>query len=161
MFLSLSLCVGGTHLILSMWNEKSSVPLNIVHFGYGIGAILINLIVRPFLIGNIVFPYAITGVLCILVSFGHLVLFVRSLKSQKLIIFEESKLPIDSLDENIRYKLILSTIFVCSIFFISGNDQTFSKFFFTFLKLDEFHLSTGIASWGIIFYWSSYSVCSS
>jgi hypothetical protein len=58
-----------------------------------------------------------------------------------------------------HYGLILSSLFVSSIFIIIGNDQTFSKFFFTFLKFDQFKISTGAASWGIILYWLSYSVC--
>ena len=58
-----------------------------------------------------------------------------------------------------QYGLILSIIFIGYTFFIGGSDQTFSKFFFSYLKFEKFNLSTGAASWGIILYWLSYSVC--
>jgi hypothetical protein len=58
-----------------------------------------------------------------------------------------------------QYGLTLSIIFIIYTFFIGGNDQTFSKFFFTYLNSNKFNLSTGAASWGIILYWLSYSVC--
>lgn len=58
-----------------------------------------------------------------------------------------------------QYGLILSIIFIFYTFFIGGNDQTFSKFYFAYLKSDQFNISTGAASWGIILYWLSYSVC--
>ena len=58
-----------------------------------------------------------------------------------------------------QYGLTLSIIYICYIFFIGGNDQTFSKFYFTFLKYDKFNISTSAASSGIILYWLSYSVC--
>jgi len=45
-----------------------------------------------------------------------------------------------------QYGLMVSVIFICSIFFIGGNDQTFSKFLFTFLKSDKFNISTDLAS---------------
>lgn len=57
-----------------------------------------------------------------------------------------------------HYGLVLSIIFICYTFFIGGNDQTFSKFFFAYLKFEQFNISTGAASWGIILYWLSYSV---
>jgi hypothetical protein len=58
-----------------------------------------------------------------------------------------------------QYGLTLSIIFICYIFFIGGNDQTFSKFYFTYLKYNKFNISTSAASSGIILYWLSYSVC--
>ncbi len=42
---------------------------------------------------------------------------------------------------------------------MGGNYQTFSKFFFSYLKFDKFNLSTEAASWGMTLYWLSYSVC--
>lgn len=57
-----------------------------------------------------------------------------------------------------QYGLTLSVIFFFYTFFIGGNDQTFSKFFFTFLNSERFSLSASAASWGIILYWLSYSV---
>ena len=32
-----------------MWDTRVAAPLNMMHFGYGFGAILANLIVRPFI----------------------------------------------------------------------------------------------------------------
>ncbi len=58
-----------------------------------------------------------------------------------------------------EYGLTLSTIFIIYTFFIGVNYQTFSKFFFSYLKFDKFHLSNQTASWGITLYWLSFSVC--
>lgn len=58
-----------------------------------------------------------------------------------------------------QYGLTLSTIFIIYTFFMGGNYQTFSKFFFSYLKFDKFNLSTEAASWGMTLYWLSYSVC--
>ena len=32
-----------------MWGANAAAPLNTAHLGYGIGAVLVNLLVRPFL----------------------------------------------------------------------------------------------------------------
>ncbi len=56
------------------------------------------------------------------------------------------------------YGLSLSIIFTIYIFFVSGTDQTFAKFYFSYLKFDKFGISTDGASWGIILYWLSFSV---
>jgi len=45
------------------------------------------------------------------------------------------------------------------MFCLGGNDQIFGKFFFAFLKIPEFEISTRGATWGMIIYWLSYSVC--
>jgi hypothetical protein len=58
-----------------------------------------------------------------------------------------------------QYGLTLSIIFIIYTFFMGGNYQTFSKFFFSYLKFDKFNLSTEAASWGMTLYWLSYSVC--
>ena len=58
-----------------------------------------------------------------------------------------------------QYGLILSMIFIIYVFFIGGKSQTFSKFFFSYLKSDQFNLSTETASWGMILFWLSFSVC--
>ncbi|CAF1106529.1 unnamed protein product [Rotaria sordida] len=42
-------CQGGTSLILTMWDDHASTPLNTVHLGYGIGAALANILVAQFL----------------------------------------------------------------------------------------------------------------
>ncbi|CAF4000005.1 unnamed protein product, partial [Rotaria sp. Silwood1] len=202
--------LGGANILLTMWGMNAAAPLNTVHLGYGIGAVFVNLLVRPFLTqkvlsntvtdserinstlssvnatktnSNIVIPYTITAVLCVLIAAGHIFFYIRELRSQR------QKLPVQQIidytavsinPENVnrsvneensspysshtygrgffRYNLTLSIIFICYMFFIGGNDQTFSKFFFTYLKFEKFNISTGAASWGIILYWLSYSI---
>jgi fucose permease len=87
-----------------MWDTRVAAPLNIVHLGYGFGAIFANLLVRPFLHNdhryanatissqsnstfstsipvplntNIRVPYLITGSLCFLIGIGHLIFFIQ------------------------------------------------------------------------------------
>jgi hypothetical protein len=38
------------------------------------------------------------------------------------------------------------------ILFVSGTDQIFAKFYFSFLKQDKLAISSNDASWGVIFY---------
>jgi hypothetical protein len=56
------------------------------------------------------------------------------------------------------YGLSLSIIFTIYLFLVAGTDQTFAKFYFSYLKFDKFDISTNGASWGIILYWLSFSV---
>jgi fucose permease len=93
-----------------MWDTRVAAPLNMVHFGYGFGAILANLIVRPFL-GNkksyvnatvsselssalstsistpldadIRGPYLIGAGLCILIGIGYFVFFIQEQKTKR------------------------------------------------------------------------------
>jgi len=105
--------LGGTNLLLTMWGANVAAPLNTVHLGYGIGAVFVNLLVRPFLAqkvltisnadnssdnstltsvntieakSNIFIPYTITAVLCVLIAAGHTFFFIRALKTQKQIL---------------------------------------------------------------------------
>ena len=57
-----------------------------------------------------------------------------------------------------NYGLSMSIILTFYMFFLSGNDQTFGKFFFAFLKSPEFQISTSGATWVMVLYWLSYSV---
>ena len=93
-----------------MWDARVAAPFNMVHFGYGFGAILANLIVRPFidnkksyvnttapsklnstlstsistpLDADIRVPYLIAGGLCLLVGIGHLVFFIQGQKNKR------------------------------------------------------------------------------
>jgi fucose permease len=85
-----------------MWGANAAAPLNIVQLGYGLGAVIVNLLVRPFLPkgvspitstltsttvtemkANIFIPYTITAVLCVLIAVGHLFFYIRSLKTGK------------------------------------------------------------------------------
>ncbi len=56
------------------------------------------------------------------------------------------------------YSLLMSIILIFYMFFLSGNDQTFGKFFFEYLKTPKFAISSQGATWGMIIYWLSYSV---
>ncbi len=44
------------------------------------------------------------------------------------------------------------------MFFVTGTDQVFAKFYFSYLKFDKFGISTDGASWGIVLFWISFSV---
>ena len=85
-----------------MWGANAAAPLNTVQFGYGVGAVFVNLLVRPFLEkkipsmdstsssntetetkANIFIPYTITAVLCIIIALGHLFFYIRALKIRK------------------------------------------------------------------------------
>ncbi|CAF1112814.1 unnamed protein product [Adineta steineri] len=201
--------IAGTHILLTMWGVNATVPLNAVHIGYGIGAVFANLLVRPFLNGevssmnipnseitnstsvpviilktysSIFIPYLITSILCVLIAIGNVYFYLHESRNQR------EKLEIkqadygtltnditDIIDTNdtkisspysprtfgngdYRYGLTLTIIFVSYAFFMGANDQTFSKFFFSYLTFKEFHISDRIASWGIILYWTSMSI---
>ncbi|CAF4380727.1 unnamed protein product, partial [Adineta steineri] len=181
----------GTNILITMWKTRVATPLNIVHLGYGFGAIFANLLVRPFLNNEqensqlfnktIRIPYIITGLLCFVISIGHFICFIqKSLRGeiQKDVqiddtVVEKISLQCDKEKDKIKfsqyspktcgngyfkYGLILSLLFLMYIFFVSGTDQIFAKFYFSFLKNDQFHISTNNASWAIILYWFSYSV---
>jgi fucose permease len=90
-----------------MWGGNAAAPLNTAHLGYGIGAVLVNLLVRPFLTkkvltisnpsdnstlssvntikenSNIFIPYTITAVLCVLIAAGHTFFYIQELRTQK------------------------------------------------------------------------------
>lgn len=173
--------IGGNNVLLTMWNVNVAAPLSVAHVGYGVGAMSINLLVRPFLTteikANIFIPYSITTVLCVLIAVGHIFFYYRTLKTrqQTSVVQQEVDYVVVSTEavqnENVssysprtcgqgsfQYGLISSILFISSIFFILGNDTIFSKFFFTFLKFDRFKISTGTASWSIILYWLLFSV---
>jgi hypothetical protein len=165
--------------------------LNIVQLGYSLGAIFVNLIVRPFLgktsnsinpnddrgfelpnngtttESDILVPYSITAGFCALMSIVFVYCYIHELKSRKQIYVVEQVMINTNSDDTVllvdqevsspysprtcgrgyfQYGLMVSVIFICSIFFIGGNDQTFSKFFFNFLKSDKFNISTDLAS---------------
>ncbi|CAF1425123.1 unnamed protein product [Adineta ricciae] len=94
---SLSLTdIAGTHLLLTIWGIDSAPPLGAMHTGYGIGALLAILLVRPFLIEtgasvnhmssekfNIIGPYLIAGSLCTLIALGNLFFAFREAKNKR------------------------------------------------------------------------------
>lgn len=96
--------IAGTNAILKMWKSRAAAPLNMIHLGYSSGAILANLLVRPFMsktntyrntnitsqynftystsvsvpaYWDIRVPYLISAALCFIVSIGHLIFFIR------------------------------------------------------------------------------------
>jgi len=92
-----------------MWDNRAAVPLNLVHFGYAFGAILANLLVRPFLNNknphvnstlstsisaplnsDIRVPYLITAALCSVIGIGHFIFLLRE-KNNKKVKIEEQK----------------------------------------------------------------------
>ncbi|CAF3483464.1 unnamed protein product [Rotaria socialis] len=201
--------LGGTNILLTMWSSNAAAPLNTAHLGYGIGAVFVNLLVRPFLSqkstlinkkdykqanetlsdvnlttnnSSLFIPYSITALLCFLLAIGHLFFYIKEQKNHREIL-QVQQIDYTAVSENptnlsrlmnkdkssqysprtcgrgyFQYGLILSIIFVCYTFFIGGNDQTFSKFFFAYLKFDQFNISTKAASWATILYWLSYSI---
>ncbi|CAF1271268.1 unnamed protein product [Adineta ricciae] len=177
--------MGGTNLLIDMWKTRVATPLNIFHLGYGFGAIFANLLVRPFINTedeypqafntSIRFPYIISGFLCFLIGIGHLVVFLQksSERETEQAAVETVSLQCDTGNEKIefsvyspktcgngyfKYGLVLSFLFIMYIFFVSGTDQVFAKFYFSFLKNDQFRMSSSSASWGVILYWLSYSI---
>ncbi|CAF5196870.1 unnamed protein product, partial [Rotaria magnacalcarata] len=127
-------------------------------------------------------PYSITALLCFLLAIGHLFFYIKEQKNHREIL-QVQQIDYTAVSENptnlsrlmnkdkssqysprtcgrgyFQYGLTLSIIFVCYTFFIGGNDQTFSKFFFAYLKFDQFNISTKAASWATISYWLSYSI---
>ena len=187
--------------MLIMWGDKVAAPLNIVHLGFGFGAMFSNLLVKPFLgekqiieitsnnqtrfienkPTNIQIPYLITSFLCLIISIIHVILSIREYRnrneSQKKKnnqstnyssvsqTIEEKKVKKYSEysprvwgNGNLSYGLTLSIIWIFYMFFLGGNDQTFGKFFFEFLKTPQFAISSSGATWGMVTYWLSYSV---
>ncbi|CAF4204812.1 unnamed protein product, partial [Rotaria magnacalcarata] len=87
-----------------MWGSNAAAPLNAAHLGYGIGAVFVNLLVRPFLTqkstlvnekdykqtnktlsdvnltpnsSSLFIPYSITALLCFLLAIGHLFFYIK------------------------------------------------------------------------------------
>lgn len=187
--------------MLRMWGDNVAAPLNVVHLGYGFGAVFANFLVKPFLgedkkpiilsdnstkliekeISNIKIPYAITGFCCLLICIGHFIFLIyeqrkkRQIKENRSTDYstvstkgdnekkEEKKYseysPKSCGNGYFTYGLIMSIIYIIFMFFVSGNDQTFGKFFFSFLTSSQFQISKQGATWGMILYWLSYSVC--
>ncbi|CAF1334932.1 unnamed protein product [Rotaria sordida] len=194
--------LGGTSLMLTMWGDNVAAPLNIVHLGYGFGAVFANLLVLPFLgeditnnlpsnsskvfiekdESNILVPYSITAFLCLIIAIGHLIFSIRehrirreALKNRPIDYVSVSTSAINEIKENkvknvspysprscgngyFAYGLLMSIFWIFYMFFLSGNDQTFGKFFFAFLKTSGFSISTLGALWAMVIYWLSYSV---
>jgi fucose permease len=93
-----------------MWGVNAAAPLNSVHLGYGIGAVFVNLLVRPFITqkvlltnvtnneginstlslinttkvnSNIIIPYSITAILCFLIAIGHIFFYIPELRNRR------------------------------------------------------------------------------
>ncbi|UJR34355.1 hypothetical protein I4U23_021759 [Adineta vaga] len=178
--------LGGTSLMLAMWADNVAAPLNVVHLGFGFGAVFTNFLVRPYLVEKsdsmIKIPYSIIGFICLLITIGHFIFAIREYQikrkslqnrpvdyttvSTKVDSNENSNEKKEKISEYsprscgngyFNYGLSMSIIWILYMFFLSGNDQTFGKFFFTFVQKSNF--SSGIsATWFMIVYWLSYSV---
>lgn len=178
--------------MLRMWGDYVAAPLNVVHLGYGFGAVFANLIVKAFI--QIIFdqkshelietmkiriPYLIISLLCLIIFLIHLVFSIIELKRKKetkineRVEYSSVSVEVNSKEKkeehrfyspsscgygSFSYGLIMSIIFTFYMFFLSGNDQTFGKFFFIFLKQERFAISANGATWGMIIYWLSYSL---
>ncbi|CAM4754267.1 unnamed protein product [Rotaria magnacalcarata] len=195
--------LGGTNLMLTMWGNNVAAPLNVVHLGYGFGAVFANLFVQPFLVedtkfdsllnnnstnlikeekSNILVPYSITSILCLIIAIGHLLFSIRehrirrdALKHHQINYASVSTSVANGKQEvelkntsqysprscgngYFGYGLSMSICWIFYMFFLSGNDQTFGKFFFVYLKSSNLSISTKGATWGMIIYWLSYSI---
>lgn len=102
--------IEGTDILFKLWGTRVAAPLNSVHFGYGVGAIIANLIVRPFfnhenpngyinesielnstfsrsvsipIDTDIRIPYLIAASSCILVAFMNLGFFIWTIVNEK------------------------------------------------------------------------------
>jgi hypothetical protein len=160
--------------MLRMWGDDVSSPLNVVHLGFGIGAVFANLLVKPFLgedknsyvlsdnstiiiekkVSNIQVPYSITAFICLLICVGHFIFLIHenrierqsrkndpiNYSSVSTSIIKEKKVkyceysPQSCGNGYFNYGLLMSIIWIFYMFFLGGNDQTFGKFFFSFLK---------------------------
>ncbi len=85
-----------------MWEGHAAAPLNIVHLGYGFGAIFANLLVRPFVNNEISHinstlstsistplnmdirvPYMVTAGLCFVTGIAHFIFFIRETNNKQ------------------------------------------------------------------------------
>jgi hypothetical protein len=44
--------IGGTHIVLKLWDGVSTSPINALYAGYGIGGLLMVQLAKPFIIFN-------------------------------------------------------------------------------------------------------------
>ena len=187
-----------------MWSDHVAAPLNLVHLGYGFGAVLANLLIRrsgdePIAdrslsmtnstsssSENIKTSYWLTSFLCLIIGVAHLTLAIRQIllrKSERrerrvtepsgtlaMVLADDAdgERPVKLVSSSssprscgygsLSYGLSMSSVWIVYMFFLTGNDQTFSKFFFSFLKTSSLSLTRELATWGMIIYWFSYSV---
>jgi hypothetical protein len=86
-----------------MWGDNVAAPLNVVHLGYGFGAVFVNLLVKPFLgqgsklemstdnrtshikndLTNIQIPYSIISFLCLIICVGHFIFLIREYRNRR------------------------------------------------------------------------------
>ncbi|CAF4378853.1 unnamed protein product [Rotaria sp. Silwood2] len=102
--------LGANNLLLRMWGDNAAAPLNSVHLECGLGAVFVNLLVRPFITQkvlsinvtnhegvystssilnatkvnpSIVIPYSITEILCFLTAVGHIFFYIPELRKRR------------------------------------------------------------------------------
>ncbi|CAF1038596.1 unnamed protein product [Adineta steineri] len=117
---------------------------------------------------SIFIPYLITSILCVLIAIGNVYFYLHESRNQREKL-ETRQADYGTLTNDITdiidtkisspysprtfgngdypYGLTLTIIFVCYAFFMGANDQTFSKFFFSYLTFKEFHMSDRVATW--------------
>ena len=129
-------------------------------------------------LGNISVPYRITAGLCLLIAIGHLIFSIREYQTNRDVLPVQQAdyaavataplpKPVTNYSQysprscgngHLYYGLIMSIVWICYMFFVSANDLTFGKFFFSYMELPEFRISTQNALLGMVLYWLSYSV---
>ena len=94
--------LGANTVLLTMWGANAAAPLLTVHLGYGLGAVIVNLLVGSFLTetvstidsteapntvtetrANLFIPYTVTAVCCTLIALGHIFFHIRGLTTRK------------------------------------------------------------------------------
>ncbi|CAF3559656.1 unnamed protein product [Rotaria socialis] len=126
---------------------------------------------------NIKTPYSIAASLCLVVSIGHLIFTIskyhtrhQTLQVQQVNYSVVNTTPVDDIQSShprqlpkqdscchLNYSVFMSSLWIVHLIFIVAIDQVFAKFFFSYLKLPQFQISTKNASLGMILYWLSYS----
>ncbi|CAF0992710.1 unnamed protein product [Adineta steineri] len=123
-------------------------------------------------------PYTITASLCFLIAIGHSLFAIREHRIQRRTLqMDQSAYTtvtnVPLVDTQVSYSqysprscgngyfyygLTMSILWIVYMFFVTANDLTFGKFFFSYLGSSKFELSTKSASLGMIIYWLSYSI---
>ncbi|CAF3653406.1 unnamed protein product [Adineta steineri] len=190
-------------LITTMWSVHSTAPLNLVYLGYPLGAILSIIIVRSFRTTNslivnnstniseekqfqpdLVGPYRIASILCLISSIGFLWIaykqreYKKKMKIDKIRVYQsvaKEEINIESKPKrlfnkskfwktcspttcgqgHLKYGFILIILLLFYNFFFGGIEQGFTKFFLTYIEQEEINLYKKYGIYSMIFYWLS------
>ncbi|CAF0927362.1 unnamed protein product [Didymodactylos carnosus] len=159
--------LGGNNLLLTMWGDHAAAPLNCVHLGYGFGAIFCNLLVRPFLGSSGVTQELLLNSIrrdpVDVIQVEHTTDYA-SVPTTELVVVSPDVTTKEAKKSGIAtilaqyspracgyghfgYGLLMVILWTLYMFFVGGNDQTFSKFFFTYIET-SFSVTKSQASWG-------------